>query len=116
MSTIRILFVDDSAAETASAESALEQAGIHAQSLTVGDEDSLRIALENWDPEVIVAGSAVPGFDGFKAFEIARQLTPDVPFLFQRHEGAGQLAAKIVRVVNESRATLELGTWLQARS
>ena len=62
MATIRILFVDDSCTDAELAETELEQSGIYAQSLTVADEDSLRIALENWDPEVIVASSTATDF------------------------------------------------------
>src|SRR5262245_28334523 len=42
MSTIRILFVDESCTDAELAQTELEQAGVYAQSLTVGDEDSLR--------------------------------------------------------------------------
>lgn len=106
MSTIRILFVDDSRTDASLAESELTKAGIYTECLTVGDENSLRIALENWDPEVIVAAPAVTGCDGFKALQIARQLTPGVPFVFRAAGNQAQFVARLVRVVNESRATL----------
>jgi CheY-like chemotaxis protein len=83
MPAIRILFVEDSSSDVILAQRELRKVGLDPEVRTVEDERALRHALATWDPDLIVSDSMIPGFDGFRAFELSRQLASEVPFIFR---------------------------------
>jgi diguanylate cyclase (GGDEF)-like protein len=79
---IRVLFVEDMPHEAELALSQLKRAGLPCLSLRVETEESLRSALKQWSPTVILSDFSLPQFDGLTALSVARQIAPDVPFIF----------------------------------
>jgi diguanylate cyclase (GGDEF)-like protein/PAS domain S-box-containing protein len=79
---IRILMVEDVAAEAEVTSRQLEQAGLQCTTHRVDSEDALREALRDFAPDVIVSDFALPGFDGFAALSVARAIAPEIPFIF----------------------------------
>ncbi len=79
---LRVLIVEDVAAEAELAVRHLSSGGISCVSRTVVDEQQFRAALELFRPHVILSDFTLPAFDGLAALDIARETAPDVPFIF----------------------------------
>lgn len=79
---VRTLFVEDSSDDIELAVLALERDGFIVRSCAVQTEDQLRDALSKKHPDVILSDYSMPGFDGLSALRIARELAPEVPFIF----------------------------------
>jgi diguanylate cyclase (GGDEF)-like protein len=79
---LRVLLVEDVAAEAELAVRHLTSGGIACIPRTVADERQFRNALKLFRPHLILSDFTLPGFDGLAALEIAREEAPDVPFIF----------------------------------
>lgn len=79
---LRLLIVEDVAAEAESAVRHLTSGGIPCVARTVADERQFRAALKQFRPHVILSDFTLPAFDGLAALDIAREEAPDVPFIF----------------------------------
>ncbi|HXS21384.1 MAG TPA: EAL domain-containing protein [Steroidobacteraceae bacterium] len=79
---MRLLIVEDVAAEAELAVRHLASGGISCVPRTVADERQFRAALKLFRPHVILSDFTLPAFDGLSALDIARQEAPDVPFIF----------------------------------
>ncbi|MGH8106841.1 MAG: response regulator, partial [Arenimonas sp.] len=79
---LRILMVDDSAVDVALNIRALSELDRPIATETVSSEKGLREALQRFLPDIILSDFSMPGFSGQEALEIARQLSPDIPFIF----------------------------------
>jgi two-component system cell cycle sensor histidine kinase/response regulator CckA len=77
---LRVLLVEDCAADAELILDALRRAGIDPQCETVETEREYLAHLSS-DLDVILADYSLPGFDGLRALELARELRPDVPFI-----------------------------------
>jgi diguanylate cyclase (GGDEF)-like protein len=60
----------------------LKRAGMPCDWRRVDTEHDLIQALGDFQPEVILSDFSLPGFDGMRALQIARELAPHTPFLF----------------------------------
>jgi len=80
---IRILLIEDVDLD---AELTLHQlkktASFACVSHRVETEEQLRKALVEFSPNIILSDFALPQFDGLSALRIARELAPDIPFIF----------------------------------
>jgi diguanylate cyclase (GGDEF)-like protein len=79
---LRLLLVEDSTADADLAIRRLQQAGFECAFRRVVDEAAMRAALADELPDIILSDFSLPQFDGVSALAIARQLAPDVPFIF----------------------------------
>jgi diguanylate cyclase (GGDEF)-like protein len=79
---LRLLILEDVAAEAELAVRHLASGGISCIPRTVADERQFRAALKLFRPHVILSDFTLPAFDGLSALDIARQEAPDVPFIF----------------------------------
>lgn len=77
-----ILILEDSVNEAESIERELRQAGMDCLALRVDSQNGFKKALKQSQPDIILADFKVPGFDGMTALKMARDLAPDVPFIF----------------------------------
>lgn len=80
--SIKVLFVEDVAHEAELAVAHLGKSGLTCTTERVENEQDLRQALERFAPTIILADFSLPQFDGLAALQVARELAPDVPFLF----------------------------------
>jgi len=60
----------------------MRKAGLAFESVRVDCEERFRQALEDFAPDIILSDFSMPLFDGMSALAIARELKPDVPFIF----------------------------------
>lgn len=79
---IRVLLVEDVAADAELALRELQRAGIACETCCVETEAAFREQLREFPPTVILSDFAMPNFDGMQALAIARHLQPSIPFIF----------------------------------
>jgi len=79
---IRILIVEDSATDAELALHLLMRSGMSCDARRVETAAELRSVLSSFDPNVIISDFSMPTFDGLAALKMARELAPDVPFIF----------------------------------
>ena len=82
LSDVDVLFVEDSPDDIELALRTLRSDGIKAHWRRVDCEKDLRESLASIKPDAILSDFSMPGFDGLHALRIARELTPEVPFIF----------------------------------
>lgn len=80
--SLRVLLVEDIAAEAELAVRCLTAGGLACIPCTAVDEQQFRAALRRFRPDIILSDFSLPAFDGLAALEIARAEAPDVPFIF----------------------------------
>jgi diguanylate cyclase (GGDEF)-like protein len=79
---IRILMVEDLETDAELALHSLRRAGLTVLSERVDTEADLRRSLLAFAPAVILSDFDLPTFDGYGALAVARELSPQVPFIF----------------------------------
>jgi diguanylate cyclase (GGDEF)-like protein len=79
---VRVLVIEDLEADAERAMHQLKRAGIACQWCRVETETALVQALDRFQPDVILSDFSLPGFDGMRALQLARELSPQIPFLF----------------------------------
>jgi len=78
---LRILHLEDNDRDAELVASWMEDEGILCQVKRVQTASEFLSALGSKDVEVIISDYKLPGFDGLKALDMARQRLPDVPFI-----------------------------------
>jgi PAS domain S-box-containing protein len=79
---LRILVVEDVAADVILINHELRQSGLAFRSKRVETREDFLRELKDNPPDLIFSDHGVPSFDGFAALKIAKEQCPDVPFIF----------------------------------
>ena len=79
---VRVLVVEDVAADAELEVRELRRAGLRFEHLVVDSEDKFLRALAEFAPHVIISDFSMPQFDGMAALALARSSAPDTPFIF----------------------------------
>ncbi|MDB6087677.1 MAG: hypothetical protein JWN85_461 [Gammaproteobacteria bacterium] len=79
---LRVLIVEDVAAEAELAVRQLIEGGLRCRHVRVDTEKDFRAALRRFRPHVVLSDFTLPAFDGLAALDISRRESPDVPFIF----------------------------------
>src|SRR5882757_285409 len=79
---LRLLIVEDVAAEAELAIQQLKWAGLSCTWTRVDTEAGLRTELRELRPHVVISDFSLPGYDGSAALSLVRREAPDVPFIF----------------------------------
>jgi diguanylate cyclase (GGDEF)-like protein len=79
---IRVLLVEDAQDDAELAVHQLRKSGMPCVYRRVETEQSLRLALSDFRPDLILSDFRLPQFDGQAALRIAREAAPDTPFIF----------------------------------
>jgi PAS domain S-box-containing protein len=82
MNVLRFLLLEDSLLDAELAQVMLTEGGINCELIRVETDADFLAALETETFDLILADYALPSFDGISALEIARNRTPEVPFIF----------------------------------
>ena len=77
-----ILLIEDSLPDAELAIWGLTQGGFRCRYRVVACENELRTALQERQPSFILSDFSLPSFDGMAALTVAREVAPDVPFIF----------------------------------
>ena len=79
---IRVLLVEDMEVEAELTCRHLRKDGIAHLAQRVDTDETMRSALREFKPTIILSDFSLPQFDGLHALEIARECAPEVPFIF----------------------------------
>ncbi len=79
---LRLLILEDVAAEAELAVRALEAAGLNCDWRRVENETGFRVELRMLRPDIVLSDFSLPRFDGMSALAIATAEAPDTPFIF----------------------------------
>jgi len=79
---MRLLMVEDVPTDAELELRELRRAGMRVAHRLVDTEAAFREELNKFQPELIISDFSMPHFDGMWALSLARELAPDVPFLF----------------------------------
>jgi diguanylate cyclase (GGDEF)-like protein len=79
---VRILVVEDVSTEAELTIRHIRKGGIACVWHRVETESELRDALRDFRPNIILSDFTLPQFDGLAALLIAREVAPDLPFIF----------------------------------
>jgi signal transduction histidine kinase len=79
---LRILLVEDSAADVALIKSMLRVLNREVLVIEVETREAFEAELSRRPPHLILSDYSLPTFDGRQALEIAKQIAPHVPFIF----------------------------------
>lgn len=128
LGTLRILLIEDSPEDAELLSDQLLEAGLEATFERVESEESLRVALEAFQPDIVLSDLSMPGFSGHEALRVVREYNAATPFVFVSgtmgeetavkalQEGANdyiikhnptRLPAAVARAVREARAEMD---------
>jgi diguanylate cyclase (GGDEF)-like protein len=79
---LRLLIVEDVAAEAELAVHQLQRAGLQCTWTRVETEDALRTALRELRPHLVISDFSLPGYSGSDALSLVRREAPEIPFIF----------------------------------
>ncbi|MEI9893183.1 MAG: PAS domain S-box protein [Chthoniobacter sp.] len=80
---VRIIHLEDNLLDRELVAAMLESNGIECDFLYAQDRDTFQIILENErEADLIISDFSLPGYDGGRALELARQMREDLPFIF----------------------------------
>lgn len=79
---LRVLLVEDVEHDAEFVEHHLREGGLECDSRRVETESEMRETIREFQPEIILSDFSLPRFDGYGALQVAREMTPDVPFIF----------------------------------
>jgi PAS domain S-box-containing protein len=79
---IRVLILEDVPLDAELIETQLKREGLQFTSRIVEKEEDYRRELAEFQPSIILADHSLPQFDGITAMNLAREITPNTPFIF----------------------------------
>src|SRR5688572_14921083 len=79
---LRILLVEDVEIDAELEVRELKRAGMRLAHQRVETEAAFRNAIDAFQPHLIISDFSMPNFDGMWALSLARELAPEVPFIF----------------------------------
>jgi diguanylate cyclase (GGDEF)-like protein len=79
---LRLLILEDVAAEAELAVHQLKRAGLNCTWTRVETEEAFREALHEMRPDLILSDFSIPGYDGSAALQLTRREAPEIPFIF----------------------------------
>ncbi|HEY0340522.1 MAG TPA: GAF domain-containing protein, partial [Steroidobacteraceae bacterium] len=79
---LRLLIIEDVAAEAELAALHLTRAGFNCTWTRVDSEEALRTALHEVRPHLVISDFSIPGYNGSAALSLVRREAPEIPFIF----------------------------------
>ncbi len=94
---LRVLLVEDSELDAELILDTLVDDGLLFESLRVETESGFLEALSSFEPAVVISDLSMPEFSGYRALEVARARSRDLPFLFVSGTMGEQTAVDALR-------------------
>ncbi|MGH8569835.1 MAG: diguanylate cyclase domain-containing protein, partial [Gammaproteobacteria bacterium] len=82
MTSVRVLYLEDSETDAALVEALLLEGGIGCSLTRVETAEAFAAALEEGGFHIILSDHTLPSYDSLSALACARERCPDVPFVF----------------------------------
>jgi DNA-binding NtrC family response regulator len=80
--SLQVIHVEDSTADCELIESLLLNGGLQCEFKRVEDRDGFIAALQESPLHLILSDCTLPQFHGLEALKIAREMRPEIPFIF----------------------------------
>jgi signal transduction histidine kinase len=94
---IRVLHVEDDAADTELIVGLFEDSALAIEWLRADDEAGVLAAMREFRPDIVLSDLSMPGFSGYRALEIVREHSRYVPFIFVSGTMGEETAVKALR-------------------
>ena len=94
---VRLLIVEDDAADAELAQRLLAKACLDLTAVVVETRAAFEEQLAGFRPDVILSDFALPGFSGAVALEIAQERQPDVPFIIWSGVLGDEAAVELIK-------------------
>ncbi len=94
---LRILVLEDVPADVLLVDRELSNGGLKFATKRVDTREEFLFEIEHERPDIILSDHGLPGFDGFTALAVARELCPDTPFIFVTGSMGEELAIDSLR-------------------
>ena len=94
---IRLLIVEDNAADAELAQRLLAKSGLDLTAVVVETRAAFEEQLAGFRPDVILSDFALPGFSGAIALEIAQERQPDVPVIIWSGVLGDEAAVELIK-------------------
>ena len=94
---LRVLMVEDSAADAELCMRAVRQAGLKAEFDTAEDETAFRRRLQESKYDVILSDNSLPRWSGQEALKLAKAIAPDIPFLLVTGSLGEEAAVDVIK-------------------
>jgi DNA-binding NarL/FixJ family response regulator len=94
---LRILLLEDNAADAALISDELQRSGMRILVTQVDSAESFTVALNSFAPDVVLADHSLAQFDSRAALEVLRDVRPTVPFLIMTRSLVGGQAGAAIR-------------------
>ncbi|MBP1762622.1 MAG: transcriptional regulator, domain linked with LysR-type domain [Firmicutes bacterium] len=95
--TLRILILEDMAADAELMEDELNQAGLDFVSKRVATKADFVKQMDEYMPDLILSDYSLPGFSGKSALNIVLNQYPDIPFIFVSGALGEELAVELMK-------------------
>ena len=79
---LRVLLLEDLPTDVELLVRELNRGGLRVEHRVVETEAAFRVALREFQPDLVLSDFFMPHFDGMWALELSRELAPNVPFIF----------------------------------
>src|SRR5262245_31589283 len=80
--SLRILHLEDDPHDAELVRAALEDEGLSCEITRVETQSAFRSLLEQDGLGLILVDFTLPSFDGISALKLAKEVSPDIPFIF----------------------------------
>jgi CheY-like chemotaxis protein len=97
-SPLRILLLEDSAADAELVQDILEADGLHCDVVRVQTRGEFVTALDDRRFDLILADYSLPSFDGISALKLAIGARPDLPFIFVSGTLGEEVAIEVLKI------------------
>jgi len=94
---IRVLLVEDSELDAELVVDEIREEGLAVDARRVENEPAFSAALGEFAPDIIISDLSMPDFSGYRALDLARQLAPEIPFIFVSGTMGEEAAVEAVR-------------------
>jgi CheY-like chemotaxis protein len=79
---VRVLHLEDSEYDWLLVASMLKESDLHCEIKVVQSEAAFAASLKEIPYDLIISDYSLPSYDGWKALELAKELHPEIPFIF----------------------------------
>lgn len=97
MKGLRILHLEDELSDFKLMQATLAAQGIQCELIHASNEREFVESLQGGGFDLILADYSLPGFDGHSALQLARELQPDLPFIFLSGSLGEELAIEALK-------------------
>ncbi|RPI33525.1 MAG: hybrid sensor histidine kinase/response regulator, partial [Nitrospiraceae bacterium] len=94
---LRILMIEDVPTDAELISHELRKGGINFTSVRVETEEAFLRGLDEFGPDLILSDYHLPSFDGISALKIAKEKSPDLPFIFVSGAMGEELAVETLK-------------------